>query len=153
MTTITEIDPSIRFERPRAPKVTAPSIDEKIALADAASARAAIATGEEAQARRDALHLSTKIEALRTKLTELQNHLDGVEQRDLKTQLEQCRVTFRKLFGRPSLSHSEVFNLNEAGHGLAWIPVAILEVPAIKKELKAQISEVEKELASLTEPK
>ena len=73
-----------------------------------------------------------------------------MEQIDLKAKLEICRATFRKLFGRPNLSHYEVINLNEAGNALAWIPPAILEVPAIKKDLKAQIDATEKELATLT---
>ena len=139
------VDPSLTFSHPRSPKVSAPSIDVKLAEANDAGQRAAAAAAEQAEAQRAALHLSTRIGELRTKLTELQNHLSGVEQRDLKAQLEVCRATFRKLFGKPNLSHSEVFNLNEAGHGLAWIPQAILEVPVIKKDLKTEIAEVEKD--------
>ncbi len=36
---------------------------------------------------------------------------------------------------------------------MAWIREAILEIPAMKKDLKAQIAEVEKELASLESTK
>ena len=137
------------FEHPRPPKISTPSIDQKLAEADAAAQRASAAAAEESQARHAALCISTKIEALKAKLTDLRNHLDGVEQRDLKAQLEQCRVIFRTLFGKPALSPIERGNLNEAGNALGWIPAAILEVPALKKDLKAQIAEVEKEIAAL----
>jgi hypothetical protein len=153
MTTITEIDPSIRFERPRPPKVSAPSIDAKLAEASDAAQRAAAAAAEQSNAERAALHLSTRIQTLRTNLGDLRNHLEGVEQRDLKVQLEQCRATFRKLYGKPGLSPIERGNLNEAANGMAWIREAILEIPAMKKDLKAQIAEVEKELANLESTK
>jgi hypothetical protein len=72
---------------------------------------------------------------------------------DLKAQLEGCHAIFDRLFGRPNLSPNEATNLNEAGHGMGWIPAAILRVPIIKKDLKAKIADVEKAIAALESAK
>ena len=149
MTTITEIDPNLRFEHPRPPKVTAPSIDAALAEADEAGQRAAAAAAEENAARNDALRLSTRIEALRKKRDELADRLGNLERTDIPAHRAACEATIKKLLGISPLDQNRNIELNSSLTTLPALDAKAKLLPGIIKAVRQELATVIDELAKL----
>ena len=147
MTTTT--DPNVRFEHPRPPKVTAPSIDAALAEADEAGQRAAAAAAEENAARNDALRLSTRIETLRKTRDELADRLGNLERTDIPAHRAACEATVKKLLGISPLDQNRNIELNSSLTTLPALDAKAKLLPGIIKAVRQELAAVIDELAKL----
>jgi hypothetical protein len=145
----TATDPNLRFERPRPPKVTAPSIDAALASANEAASRAASASAEEIAARNDALRLSTRIETLRKKRDELAERLKNLENTDIPRHRAECEASVKKLLGIFPLDANQSNLLNSSLITLPALEAKAKLLPAVIKEVKQELATVTAEIAVL----
>jgi len=138
-----------RLEHPRKPKISAPAIDEKIALADAASARAAAAAAEENDARNAAFRLGTRIETLRKKRDQVAERLHNLEATDVPEHRARCEASIRRLLGVPRLDPRDMNELNSALSTLPALREKEKLMPGIIKDTKQGLATVTAELAKL----
>jgi len=139
------------LERPRPARL--PEVQRRLEIAAGLRAE-----GEELIARSSnettgAKILEQKISTLEVERIAIQQRLGTIEAQDFKARLERCRATVRQLYGITNLSPAQIVSLNEAGHGLAWIPELAKEIPSILKTLKTRLSEIDKEIEALESSK
>ena len=153
----TSTDKNLRFEHPRPPKVTAPSIDAALAIADEAAIRAASAAAEQVQARNAALHLSTKIETLRTQRDALTVRLANLEVRlqGIPASRAAREASITRLLCAAGIDYDPARN-EELNTAIATLPsLDKLEklLPKIIASVKAEHAEIVKQLAELESTK
>ena len=150
---MTTIDPSIKFERPRSPRVSTPSIEGKLAEAAAAGQRAADASAEQVEAHSSALRLATRIQDLRKKRDGLAVRLSNLEDTDIPLHRARCETSIKRLLGISPLDQNQSIELNSSLTTLPALEAKAKLLPGIVKDVKQELATVTAELAALESSK
>jgi seryl-tRNA synthetase len=149
MTTITEIDPSIRFERPRPAPVACPKIDELLAKVQEAEATATSSKAEVEYLRNQVQAVGNEISRLRNKRTEAEQRLQNLGMHDVPKQRAEAEAIINRLLGMPGLDPIQENNVNNALHLLPSLREKERLLPDIVKTAKKELEAITKELAKL----
>jgi len=143
----TQIVEPPRLERPRPARL--PEVQRRLEVAAGLRREGENLIAQSSTATTAANILEQRISGLTSERTAIQQRLANIEGNDVKARLEQCRATVRDLYGITNLGSGQIVSLNEATIALAWLPELAKEIPAIVKNLKGRLAEIDAEIKSL----